>query len=80
MYYHTKVKGFHNYYCCIYRCHVIEQFNKGLYDYVIATDELPDSAPINGNPLEGKSGRVAGKKRKRKDTEYGVSRGIDFQC
>ncbi len=56
------------------RCHVIEQFNKGLYDYVIATDELPDSL-VGGVSQES----TVGKKRKRKDKEYSVSRGIDFQ-
>ena len=59
----------------------MEQFNKGLYDYVIATDEVQKlgSSSGGGKPQESRHGRVAGRKRKRKDREYGVSRGIDFQ-
>uniref|UniRef100_A0A8B9SR03 RNA helicase n=1 Tax=Anas platyrhynchos TaxID=8839 RepID=A0A8B9SR03_ANAPL len=48
------------------RCHVITQFNRGLYDYIVATDEEALEAP-------------AGCPHNRKDPEYSVSRGIDFQ-
>ena len=41
---------------------------------MIATDELPDSL-VGGVSQEA----TVGKKRKRKDKEYSVSRGIDFQ-
>lgn len=59
------------------RCHVVEQFNKGLYKYIVATDEstLVTSAPSNGTEKLEKS-----KKHKlKKSKEYGVSRGIDFE-
>ncbi|XP_019864377.1 PREDICTED: probable ATP-dependent RNA helicase DDX56 [Amphimedon queenslandica] len=49
------------------RCHVIEQFNRDIYDYIIATDELVDHT------------HQTKKKKKGQDKEYGVSRGIDFQ-
>lgn len=54
------------------RCHVVSQFNDGLYDYIIASDETllinPKDVPQDKN-----------KKKKKRDKEYGVSRGIDFQ-
>jgi ATP-dependent RNA helicase DDX56/DBP9 len=50
------------------RCHSVAQFNEGLYDVIIASDErnLED-------PEEAKKGR------RKKDKDAGVSRGIDFQ-
>ncbi|BHF59983.1 Probable ATP-dependent RNA helicase ddx56 [Sparganum proliferum] len=53
------------------RCHTVQQFNRGLYDYLLATDEN-DSTEV----------AEPSKKHQRnfpKDTEYGVSRGIDFK-
>ncbi|XP_068277504.1 probable ATP-dependent RNA helicase DDX56 [Nyctibius grandis] len=55
------------------RCHVITQFNRGIYDYIVATDE---EAPA-GQPPRKK--RKAAAQSKGKDPEYGVARGIDFQ-
>ncbi|XP_013783679.1 probable ATP-dependent RNA helicase DDX56 [Limulus polyphemus] len=54
------------------RCHIVTQFNEGFYDIVIASDE---------KPLEGEYRKNMKRKPKRlkKDREYGVSRGIDFQ-
>lgn len=87
------------------RIHVVEEFNKGVYDIIIASDEhevvggpeaprLPalatdepetqedDAAVDTGNPAE-ETGSALRQKRKRRrgknDTEYGISRGIDFQ-
>jgi len=69
------------------RCHIVSQFNKGIYEVIVASDEkfldegIEDS---NENSAESKknSKKVdkdkANSKRK-KDTESGVSRGIDFQ-
>ncbi|XP_060643413.2 probable ATP-dependent RNA helicase DDX56 [Anolis sagrei] len=62
------------------RCHIISQFNKGFYDYIIATDEQDLADPER--PPEGKRRKRGGKGHKgekTKDQEYGVSRGIDFQ-
>ncbi|XP_040270509.1 probable ATP-dependent RNA helicase DDX56 [Bufo bufo] len=60
------------------RCHIIAQFNRGFYDYIIASDEQALSE------AKAKGKKQAGKKKGRKtdkgqDSEYGVSRGIDFQ-
>ncbi|KAF6780231.1 hypothetical protein AHF37_00262 [Paragonimus kellicotti] len=53
------------------RCHAIDQFNRGLYDYLLATDEC--------QPEEKAQSSSGSKCSKRRDKEYGVSRGIDFQ-
>lgn len=50
------------------RCHAVNQFNIGIYDIIIASDEKTVDEP----------GTFKRKKFK-KDKEYGVSRGIDFQ-
>ncbi|GAU89722.1 hypothetical protein RvY_02236 [Ramazzottius varieornatus] len=54
------------------RCHIVQQFNDGVYDILIASDE---------NQLKGKALAQKGMKvsKKKGDREYGVSRGIDFQ-
>lgn len=49
------------------------EFNRGIYDYIIATDEVPEL-----QTLATSGSRRRGHKRKR-DKEYGVARGIDFQ-
>lgn len=56
------------------RCHSLNQFNQGMYDIIVASDEkvleLPEKGKISGS----------GKRSKRKkDKGSGVSRGIDFQ-
>ncbi|NWS10497.1 DDX56 helicase, partial [Pachyramphus minor] len=53
------------------RCHVIAQFNRGLYDFIVATDEE--------GPGKGKGKAKDKGKAKAQDPEYGVARGIDFQ-
>jgi ATP-dependent RNA helicase DDX56/DBP9 len=63
------------------RQHIVEQFNKGVFDYVIASDEAVKGT-LKREPR--KRGNKGGKptdtrKRKRTDDEYGVSRGVDFQ-
>lgn len=61
------------------RCHVVNEFNRGIYDYIIATDEVGISRGGSAAQAE-RSGTSKGKSRKRKrDMEYGVARGIDFQ-
>ena len=54
----------------------MSEFNRGIYDYVIATDEA--SVPRGGSQSKGEATKPASRKRKR-DKEYGVARGIDFQ-
>ncbi|OPJ86934.1 putative ATP-dependent RNA helicase DDX56 [Patagioenas fasciata monilis] len=75
------------------RCHIITQFNRGVYDYIVATDEEAPAAPPEHPPRKKQRKGVApskdrgkgkdkdkGKdKGKDKDSEYGVARGIDFQ-
>ncbi len=50
----------------------MEQFNRGIYDYIIATDEASTSQTVR------ETRRKLRGKRKR-DREYGVARGIDFK-
>ncbi|XP_027562123.1 probable ATP-dependent RNA helicase DDX56 isoform X1 [Neopelma chrysocephalum] len=67
------------------RCHVIAQFNRGLYDFIVATDEEgPVETPQRqarkgGTPGKGKGKAKDKGKAKAQDPEYGVARGIDFQ-
>ncbi|KAK7109234.1 probable ATP-dependent RNA helicase DDX56 [Littorina saxatilis] len=53
------------------RCHIVSQFNEGLYDIIIASDETLLQDPKTKPNVKGKAPR-------KKDKEYGVSRGIDF--
>ena len=55
------------------RCHIVNQFNDGLYNVLVAADETALS-----DPKQTKSSEKQKKKRK-KDKESGVARGIDFQ-
>lgn len=54
------------------RCHMVNQFNSGIYDIIIASDEKAAEDPRQ------REAKKSSKKIK-KDKEYGVSRGIDFQ-
>ncbi|XP_055693025.1 probable ATP-dependent RNA helicase DDX56 [Lutzomyia longipalpis] len=51
------------------RCRVVNQFNMGIYDIILASDELALEQPV-----KDKSSR-----KRKADKESGVSRGIDFQ-
>ena len=55
---------------------MVSEFNRGIYDYIIATDE-GSSHSRHGVTGERPGGRST-RKRKR-DKEYGVARGVDFQ-
>ncbi|KAI9486157.1 MAG: P-loop containing nucleoside triphosphate hydrolase protein [Benjaminiella poitrasii] len=71
------------------RYHIVEEFNRGIYDYLIATDESElkkeqDSEDEEeGEQKEEENNKKDQKKKNKKttqrDKEYGVSRGIDFQ-
>lgn len=56
------------------RCRVVQQFNMGTYDIIIASDEMAletkDEKPL----------KEEGSRKRKADKESGVSRGIDFQC
>lgn len=58
------------------RCHIVEQFNSGLYSIIIASDEGA-SISISSQSQGGKGKKS--KQKKKGGKEYGVSRGIDFQ-
>ncbi|KAF2896811.1 hypothetical protein ILUMI_09363 [Ignelater luminosus] len=60
------------------RCHSVNQFNQGIYDIIVASDEKALEDP--GEPSTSDKHKKESKKSKRKkDKESGVSRGIDFQ-
>lgn len=59
------------------RCHSVNQFNQGVYDIIVASDEKALEQPGDAAMKTGKK-HAKGSKR-RKDKESGVSRGIDFQ-
>jgi ATP-dependent RNA helicase DDX56/DBP9 len=77
------------------RIHVVEEFNRNIYDIIIASDEsevIGDEEPAEaakdgekGSQSKGDEAGTGAKKKKRKlsernrDKEYGVSRGIDFK-
>eukprot|EP01135_Chromosphaera_perkinsii_P012416 Nk52_evm27s2657 gene=Nk52_evmTU27s2657 len=71
------------------RNHIVAEFNRGAYDYIIATDENDvlvddedDGAQLNQAEGKRKMSNNGGKKKSllvgNKDIEYGVSRGVDF--
>lgn len=53
------------------RNHVLQQFNRGIFDYLIATDDVYGEENIDANK--------GSKKNKKKDEEFGVTRGVDFK-
>lgn len=73
------------------RLNIIEHFNVGNFDYLIATDDATDrrgsgTRELNedgGESTEKKTKKGGSKsssnKRKKRDGEYGVSRGLDFR-
>ena len=73
------------------RCHIVSQFNKGLYDVVVAADETffhntSVAADDKSVGIENENGKKTpkidkdkAKSKRDKDQESGVSRGIDFQ-
>lgn len=54
------------------RCNVVEQFNKGVYNQIIACDEKCVHDPTARK-------KSAGSKKRKLDKGYAVARGIDFQ-
>ncbi|XP_049839187.1 probable ATP-dependent RNA helicase DDX56 isoform X2 [Schistocerca gregaria] len=54
------------------RCHSVNQYNNGVYDVIIASDEKALEEPHELKEPKKKS-------KRKKDKESGVSRGIDFQ-
>jgi len=67
------------------RLNIIEHFNVGNFDYLIATDEATDRRGGRSKKAEEDDGMEESdhnkrkKKRKQRDGEYGVARGLDFR-
>lgn len=57
----------------------MDQFNTGMYDIIIASDEANLEPTANAKPAKPGKERKTRSKSHRKDAEYGVARGIDFQ-
>ncbi|XP_076250446.1 putative ATP-dependent RNA helicase DDX56 [Rhynchophorus ferrugineus] len=55
------------------RCHSVNQFNHGIYDIIVASDEKALEEPGTSVPKQQK------KSKRERDKNSGVSRGIDFQ-
>jgi ATP-dependent RNA helicase DDX56/DBP9 len=60
------------------RLNIIEHYNVGNFDYLIATDEATERRGGGGGQDDEKNKKKS-KKRKNRDGEYGVSRGLDFR-
>ncbi|XWS33453.1 hypothetical protein CRYUN_Cryun22dG0084100 [Craigia yunnanensis] len=62
------------------RLHILEEFNAGLFDYLIATDNSQTKQKEQGNGDKHVDSRKSRKHAKPKlDSEFGVVRGIDFK-
>lgn len=79
--------------CCILnselpinsRLHIVDEFNKNVYNLLIATDETNETNEIEeeeeiGDDKEAEASDKSKPKQKvKQDKEYGVSRGVDFK-
>ncbi|KAF3439095.1 hypothetical protein FNV43_RR17370 [Rhamnella rubrinervis] len=62
------------------RLHILEEFNAGLFDYLIATDDSETKQKEEVNEENNAKLRKSRKHAKQKlDSEFGVVRGIDFK-
>lgn len=63
------------------RLHILEEFNAGLFDYLIATDDNRSREKEQANSGESKVNPRKSKKhiKQKLDSEFGVVRGIDFK-
>lgn len=73
------------------RIHVVEEFNRNVYDIIIASDDTEvlgeeddgneggDGANANGKDKTKKDAPPKKKRKPSRNNEYGVSRGIDFK-
>lgn len=75
--------------CCILnselpvnsRLHIVDEFNKNVYNLLIASDESTEVTEQEGedDQEDSKPEKTKKKKGKKVDGEYGVSRGVDFR-
>lgn len=61
------------------RLHTVSQFNKGVYNVIVAADEKFLDEPENKKKKQKDGGGQEDKGKRVKDRESGVARGIDFQ-
>ena len=61
------------------RLNIIEHFNVGNFDYLIATDDATDMKNHSDQSKHDNKKKEKSKKRRKGDGEYGVSRGLDFR-
>ncbi|XP_010936191.1 DEAD-box ATP-dependent RNA helicase 16 isoform X2 [Elaeis guineensis] len=61
------------------RLHILEEFNAGLFDYLIATDDGRTKKEQTGRENHIRSRYSKKKLRQNMDAEFGVVRGIDFK-
>ncbi|XP_051127012.1 DEAD-box ATP-dependent RNA helicase 16 [Andrographis paniculata] len=61
------------------RLHILEQFNAGLFDYLIATDESKSEEEQNPKQSHAATKKSKKKYKQKFDAEFGVVRGIDFK-
>jgi ATP-dependent RNA helicase DDX56/DBP9 len=63
------------------RLNIIEQFNLGSFDYLIATDASTDAGNTTpaGDDDDDDDEKAAPKTKRKVDSDYGVSRGLDFR-
>ncbi len=62
----------------------VQEFNRGLFDYLIATDDVHAAATEQqerptGGKRQGSRSKRSRQGGPRKDEEFGVTRGIDFK-
>ncbi|XP_035791497.1 probable ATP-dependent RNA helicase DDX56 [Anopheles albimanus] len=62
------------------RCHTVDQFNQGVYDTIIASDELMAVNPERVAKKKAKKPSTKQLLQQNSEAESSVSRGIDFQC
>ena len=65
------------------RTHILQEFNRGVYDFMVAAaDDANMKEPDEEEATEDKAPTRESKKKKkdRRDKEFGVVRGIDFQA
>ncbi|XP_078437288.1 P-loop containing nucleoside triphosphate hydrolases superfamily protein [Wolffia australiana] len=60
------------------RLHILKEFNAGLFDYLIATDDSKIKEDRNVKSHQAQSNKSKRPKRKA-DSEFGVVRGVDFK-
>ncbi|PIN13038.1 RNA helicase [Handroanthus impetiginosus] len=61
------------------RLHILEEFNAGLFDYLIATDESQSAEEHNDKESNAPQKKSKKHSKQKLDAEFGVVRGIDFK-